>query len=119
MMNKNSVELTEVQIKILDELEILTDAFVSTFNEVGNIIKPFSDELSSRLENFIKQKNNWRFYPPKCFDLSYRPFTNYTEERKFSIEILKNNFFAFGQKVLIKEIEIDGKKKEVDFLSLD
>ncbi len=119
MLNKSSLELSKVQNKVLEELELLTDAFVSTFNEIGDIMKPFSDELNALLENFLKQKNNWRFYTSKCFDLSYRPFTDYTEERKFSIGILKNNFYAFGQKVLIKEVEIEGKKKEVDALSLD
>ena len=41
MPNKPSLELSDVQLKVIKELDVLTDAFVSTFNEFGKIIKAY------------------------------------------------------------------------------
>ena len=41
-MPKPSLELSEIQLKVLDELEILSDAYISTFNELGKYIKNYS-----------------------------------------------------------------------------
>jgi hypothetical protein len=118
MPNKPSLELSDIQIKVIEELDVLTDAFVSTFNELGKIIKIFSEEISIILEKFIKEKTDWRLKDTQCFDLSFRPLNEYTYEKKFSIEILKQYFCVAGQKTLVKEVKIDGKKKQVDELTL-
>lgn len=81
MKNKNSLELSDVQMKVIDELELLTDAFVSTFNEIGKKIKVFSEEISIIIDKFIKEKSDWREYGSQCFDLSYNPLREYSYEK--------------------------------------
>ena len=34
MPNKPFLELSDIQKKVIEELDVLTDAFVSTFNEI-------------------------------------------------------------------------------------
>lgn len=116
MQNKSSVELSDVQLKVIEELDVLTDAFVSTFNEIGKMIKAFSEEISILTDNFIKEKSDWRPYDTQCFDLSYKPFREYIIERKFAIESLKQYFNVGGQSTLVKEVNVGNKKKQVDVI---
>jgi len=119
MHNKPSLELSETQNKVIDELDILTDAFASTFNELGKIVKAYSEEISTLVERFIKSKNGWRLYSSQCFDLSFMPFKReYSFEKKFSIDFLEQGFFVAGQKILVKEVVTDKKRKQVDDLLL-
>ena len=64
MPNKSSLELPIVQKKVIEELDVLTDAFVSTFNEIGKMIKAFSEEVSALIEEF-KEENNWKLNDKK------------------------------------------------------
>lgn len=118
MKNKNSLELSDVQMKVIEELDVLTDAFVSTFNEIGKMIKAFSEEISTIADNFIKEKSGWRRYDTECFDLSFIPFREYSIEKKFSINLLKQFLEFGGRETLIKEVKIDNKKKRIDVLVL-
>ena len=117
---KKTIELSELQLKVIKELDVLTDAFVSTFNEIGKIIKEYSEEISIPIEKFIKERSEWRLYDSQSFDLSFMPFRNdYSYEKKFSINTLKQYFVVGGQKTLVKEMKIEGKKKQLDYLLLD
>ncbi len=119
MLNKSSLELSDIQIKVIEELDVLTDAFVSTFNRIGKTMKSFSEEISIIVDKFIKEKTNWRPYDTQCFDLSFIPFrSEYSVDKKFSINLLHQYFAVAGQKVLVKEIKIDNKKKQVDVLTI-
>lgn len=120
MLNKNSFELSDLQKKVIDELDVLTDAFVSTFNEIGKMIKAFSEEISIITDNFIKEKGDWRQYNTQCFDLSVMPFReDYSYEKKFSIDVLKQYFVVGGQIVLIKEVKLSEKKKQLDGININ
>ena len=115
MPNKYSLELSDVQLKVIKELDVLTDAFVSTFNEFGKIIKAYSEGISVIIEKFLKEKNYWRPYDTQCFDLSYMPFREeYAFEKKFSIGNLQQYLCVAGQRTLVKEVIRDRKKEQVD-----
>ena len=119
MHNKSSLELSDIQNKVIEELDVLTDAFASTFNELGKTVKAYSEEISTLVERFIKSKNGWRLYTSQCFDVSFIPFkSEYSIEKKFSIDFLDQGFFVAGQSILVKEVISDEKKKQVDVLSL-
>jgi len=113
-MIKKTIELTDLQLRVIEELDVLTDAYISTFSEIGKIIENYSEEVSLLIEKFIKEKRDWRLYTHRCFDLSYIPFRDYAMEKKFSLENLSQYFNVAGQIILINEIMQDGKKKEVD-----
>jgi hypothetical protein len=116
MPNKLSLELPDVQETVIRELDVLTDAFVSTFNQIGKIIKAFSEEVSALIEEF-KEENNWKLNDKKSFDISYMPFLgDYSYNKFFSIELLKQYFEVAGQKNLTKEVSIEGKKKKLNNL---
>ena len=118
MPNKPSLELSDVQRKVIEELEVLTDAFVSTFNELGKTIKAYSEEIAITIEKFTKEKTEWTLYDTQCFDLSYIPFREYADAKKISLDNLMRCFHISGQKVLVKNLVIQGKKRKVDVLSL-
>ena len=67
MRNKSSLELSDIQNKVIEELDVLTDAFASTFNELGKIVKGYSEEISTLVERFIKSKSGWRLYSSESF----------------------------------------------------
>ncbi len=117
MPNKPSLELSDMQLKVIEELDVLTDAFVSTFNEIGKVVKAFSEEISIIIEKFIKEKIDWRLYNYQCFDLSFIPFDTYAFEKK-SIDSLSQNFYVSGQKVLIQEAIIEDRKKQTDVITI-
>jgi hypothetical protein len=118
MLNKSSLELSEVQVKVLDELELLSDAFVSTFNEIGKVVNSLSKEISRTLEGFVKERSRWRLYSSQCFDLSFIPFDSYKIEKKFSIESLGQYFYVSGQKILVQEMIVEDKKKQTDVITI-
>ena len=118
MTNKSSLELSELQIKVLDELELLTDSFASTFNEIGKVVHSLSEKISRTIESFIKERSKWRLYNSQCFDLSFIPFDSYVNEKKFSIESLGQYFYVTGQKVLVQEMIVEDRKKQTDVITI-
>lgn len=115
---KATLKLSAVQSKVIDELELLTDAFASTFNEIGKVVHSLSEEMSRTIEGFIKERSKWRLYNSQCFDLSFIPFDSYTIEKKFSIESLGQYFYVSGQKVIVQEMIVEDRKKQTDVITI-
>ncbi len=118
MPNKPSLELSTVQRKVIEELEILSDAYVSTVSEIGKYIKLYSSEISSSLETFLNDKPLWKRYDPECYDLSYKPFTVFHQTEKFKIDILINSFTVDGQVSVVKKSE-EEKRKQLNYFSMN
>lgn len=117
MPNKNPLELADIDIKVLDELELITDAYVSTFSKIGEAIKSFSLEINKDMQRFLSQKTSWRKYTSQCYDLAYKPFY-YDSGKEFLIDELQFEFAVEGQLGLIKEINEGEKKKYVNKFNL-
>jgi hypothetical protein len=116
MPKKILLDLTTIHKKVLDEIELLSDAYISTFSEIGKVISGFSEELDKTFQRFLTQKTSWRKYDSGCYDLSYKPFTDFHQSEKFSIDVLYASFTVDGQISLVQE-NTDGKRKTLNHFS--
>lgn len=117
MSPKISMELSDTHIKVLDELELLTDAYISTFTQIGKTINGFSAELSKVVGKFLSERPSWRKYPSHCYDLAYKPFY-YDWKGESLIDVLSIQFAVEGRIAIVKELKESGKKKEVDYFQI-
>lgn len=117
MPPKPSLELSDTHLKVLDELELLTDAYISTFTQIGKTINVFSEEINSIIKKFLSEKPLWRKYTSQCYDLSYKPFC-YDYGKEFLTDFLSFQFAVEGQLSLTKEIQEGGKKKTANYFNL-
>ena len=116
MINK-TLELSKLQLEVIDELEVLTDAFISTFTEIGKSIKEFSTDINVLIGNFILKDSAWKKLSNESYDLAYKPFC-YDEAKKFLIDSLDFAFAIEGRVVLRKEIVEEEKKKYLNYFNL-
>lgn len=105
MPKKHSLELSEVHIKVINELEILTDVLASTFMKIGDIVKAYSEEISLLTDSFTKKNSSWR-EQAQCWDLLYFPFRYPSEIKRYKVESLEQIFCVTGQSTLEK---VNGK----------
>lgn len=117
MSPKIPLELSDTHIKVLDELELLTDAYISTFTQIGETIKGFSAELNIIIQKFLSKKLLWRKYTSQCYDLAYKPFY-YDWQKGFLIDSLSFEFAVEGRIALVKEVKEEGKKKEENYFNI-
>ena len=111
MPPKQTLELSEVQKKVIEELDVLTDAFVSTFKELGKIIKTHSKDISELTDYFIKKNKSWKLQR-QCWDLLYYPFRDRSPKtRGFRLEDLQQKFCVNGRRTLEKKSGIDGREQ--------
>ncbi len=116
MPNKSILEYSDIQVKVLNELELLSDAYISTFNEIGKVVKQFSKEMSTLISKFVSEKNFWRKLDSESYDLAYKPFF-YDVDKMFLIDSLDFTFAVEGRVVLRKEIKSEDKKKYVNYFN--
>lgn len=117
MSPKSSLELTEVQKKVIEELDVLTDAFVSTFKELGKVIKSYSEEISILTDSFTKRNISWR-PQAQCWELLYFPFRDWSQIKRYKVESLGQIFCLTGRSTLEKKFQHKGKAS-LNYLSIE
>lgn len=115
MPKKSSLELSEIQTTVLDELDLLSDVFISTFSKIGETVKEFSTEIDEIIENLLPK--NFKVNQNASYDLAYKPFC-YNTNREYLIDDLTFEFAVEGKVAIRKEITDVEKKKYTNYFNL-
>jgi hypothetical protein len=101
MPKKHLLNLSDVHLKVINELEVLTDVLASTFLQIGGVIKAYSEEVSELTDTFSKSNSSWR-PQAQCWELLYFPFTGPSVIKRYKVESLEQIFCVTGQSTLEK-----------------
>ena len=118
MPNKPILNLSNIHSKVLDEIELLSDAYVSTFSEIGKYVKLYSIEINKTIEVFLNVRPLWKKYDSECYVLSYKPLTIFQGTEKFKIDVLFNSFTVDGQISVVKQSK-DEKRNQLNYFSMN
>ena len=108
-MKPNKVDFDELDLKCLNDLQIVLDVLSSTGNKIGRIFNPIIDDCDKTIKTNLPK--NWSIELNRSYNLQFFPLTS-EYNKKVSIETLENEMRIESAFLINKVVN----KKEVNFL---
>ncbi len=108
-MKPNKIDFDELDLKCLNDLQIVLDVLSSTGNKIGRIFYPLVDDCDKAIKANLPKK--WSIDSNRSYTLQYFPLTS-EYDKKVSIETLENEMRIESAFYINKAIN----KKHVNYL---